>query len=192
MGKSAGNGKCVLKRTDKKYKCTVKHMQMADSQFAPTRTRAKIIKKGKQSHKKGTKHSVCFTITETHRNTATEQQNCRHRARIILTTKCVKKSQYLIQNQNTQKRHKNAKKHTDVHNANTKQQCCKTKQQQATPEQRKCCQAGIINQVKQNRNLVQKQNIKRHNKASKKAQKGKTTQHICRTMIILNCMQKKV
>ena len=50
MGKSAGNDKCVLKRTDKKYKCTVKHMQMADSQFAPTRTRAKIIKKGKQSH----------------------------------------------------------------------------------------------------------------------------------------------
>ena len=47
MGKSAGNGKCVLKLTDKKYMCTVKHIQMADSQFAPTRTRAKIIKKPK-------------------------------------------------------------------------------------------------------------------------------------------------
>ena len=62
-------------------------MKTDGAQFCSTRTRAKIAKKTQTITQQGHQTIGSSTITVTHRETVTEQQNYHHRVRISLITK---------------------------------------------------------------------------------------------------------
>ena len=87
-------------------------------------------------------------MTDAHLETAIEQQNCRHRIRINLATKCLKKSKYLTQNQKPEKI-----KYTQ------KDKCMNTTQTQLN----KSAKQNSNQQYQNNKNAVKSDIIKHQN-----------------------------